>query len=157
MRFAQLCLAYQQEIKEFILDDAQISTIVSTTEIYKEESIQQTKILHLDTFDFTNQATENLEIINSLNDAAFIIYTSGSTGKPKGVIQTHQMLSNLIQWNTLDADIDSGLKHLQYTSFSYDVSLQDCWFTVSTGGTLFITPEEMKVDFKSLSDYIIQK
>jgi amino acid adenylation domain-containing protein len=149
--------AYQQEIIEYIVDDAQISTVLSTTEIYKETNIQETKILHLDTFDFTNQATENLEIINLLSNAAFIIYTSGSTGKPKGVIQTHQMLSNLIQWNTLDANIDSGLKHLQYTSFSFDVSLQDCWFALSTGGTLFITPEEMKVDFKSLSDYIIQK
>ncbi len=146
---------YSESRKQYIIDDAGITSIISTTDVCEVSSIGQAKITHLDTFKFSEWGIENTAVVNSLDDAAFIIYTSGSTGKPKGVIQTHRMLSNLIQWNIYDAGINSGLKHLQYTSFSFDVSLQDCWFVLSSGGTLYVTPESMKIDFHKLSLYIV--
>ena len=147
---------YREDRQKYIIADAEITTIISTTDVCETSLIGAAKVTHLDTFSFADWDTKNPAVVNSLDDAAFIIYTSGSTGNPKGVIQTHRMLSNLIQWNTYDADITMGLKHLQYTSFSFDVSLQDCWFVLSSGGTMYITPESMKIDFLKLADYILE-
>ncbi|MFQ6601911.1 amino acid adenylation domain-containing protein [Flavobacterium sp. C3NV] len=145
---------YNAERKKYILEDAAIEIIISAADIAAEELSEKAEIINLDQFEFSEWNTANLNIVNQLDDASFIIYTSGSTGNPKGVVQTHRMLSNLIQWNIYDSGIESGLKHLQYTSFSFDVSLQDCWFVLSTGGTLYVTPESMKIDFKELSNYV---
>lgn len=138
-----------------ILEDAAIKTLLTTSAIKHSALAVDSNLVFLDQFNFREEITENPAIINTLNDASFIIYTSGSTGNPKGIIQTHRMLSNLVQWNSYDSGIPSGLRHLQYTSFSFDVSLQDTWFVLSSGGTLFITPEAMKLDFNSLSTYIV--
>lgn len=146
---------YHTERKKYILEDAEIRTIISTIDLFDEELSEKATIINLDQFAFSEWDNINLNIVNQLDDPSFVIYTSGSTGHPKGVVQTHRMLSNLIQWNIYDSGIEVGLKHLQYTSFSFDVSLQDCWFVLSSGGMLFITPESMKTDFKRLLDYIV--
>ncbi|KLT71301.1 non-ribosomal peptide synthetase [Flavobacterium sp. ABG] len=146
---------YHIERKEYILEDAEIQTVISTIDLFDEELSEKAAIINLDQFAFSEWDDSNLNIVNQLDDPSFVIYTSGSTGHPKGVVQTHRMLSNLIQWNIYDSGIESGLKHLQYTSFSFDVSLQDCWFVLSSGGVLFITPEAMKIDFRRLLDFIV--
>ncbi|WP_166923724.1 non-ribosomal peptide synthetase [Flavobacterium poyangense] len=146
---------YNVERKKYILDDAEIKTVVSTTDLFDEELSEKAALINLDQFVFSEWNGSNLNIVNQLDDPSFVIYTSGSTGHPKGVVQTHRMLSNLIQWNIYDSGIEAGLRHLQYTSFSFDVSLQDCWFVLSSGGILFITPESLKTDFSMLLDYIV--
>ncbi len=153
--YVPIDIQYQEERKNFILKDAKIDVVLSTSEIAALSNVEAVKVIELDTFDFSNCKKNNPTILNELGESAFVIYTSGSTGNPKGVAQTHRMLNNLIQWNKYDANIPSGLKHLQYCSFSFDVSLQDCWFVLSSGGTLYITPESMKIDFPRLAEYIV--
>jgi amino acid adenylation domain-containing protein len=148
---------YQESRKKYIIKDAGIATMLTTSDIWEEGSIEDIDVLHLDSLENRSSPVENPDHINSPENSAFIIYTSGSTGNPKGVIQTHRMLSNLIQWNMHDSGISTGLKHLQYNSFNFDVSLQDCWFTLSGGGTIYITPATMKIDFERLSQYIIEQ
>ncbi|MEO8240558.1 MAG: amino acid adenylation domain-containing protein, partial [Flavobacterium sp.] len=145
---------YLGERKKYIIKDAAIETILTTGDI--RVGVDNVDIIYLDEFEFTEQLVENPSVVNNIEDHSFIIYTSGSTGNPKGVIQTHKMLCNLIQWNINDSGIETGLKHLQYTSFSFDVSLQDVWFVLGSGGMLYITPESMKLDFDSLSHYITE-
>jgi tyrocidine synthetase III len=147
---------YQEQRIKYILNDASIGVIISETNLFDSGIVTTQDVIYLDAFDYRAWNNINPGRINVLDDPSFIIYTSGSTGNPKGVIQTHRMLNNLIQWNIYHSGIDTGLKHLQYCSFSFDVSLQDCWFVLSSGGTLFITPESMKTDFLSLMDYIIE-
>lgn len=148
---------YSEDRKTYIINDAEITTILSTTDICDKTFIDKAKVICLDNFTFSNWDSKNPSVINSLKDSSYIIYTSGSTGNPKGVIQTHRTLSNLIQWNIYDADIEYDLKYLQYSSFSFDMSLQDCWSVLSAGGTLFITPELMKINFSRLVSYIVEK
>ncbi|MFM8759646.1 MAG: non-ribosomal peptide synthetase, partial [Methylophilaceae bacterium] len=85
---------------------------------------------------------------------AYIIYTSGSTGTPKGIVQTHDMLFNLIRWQMEFTDIGRGLHFLQYASFTFDVSIQDAAYILSTGGCLHIAPEELRLDFRAINQYI---
>lgn len=146
---------YQLSRKKYIFDDAEISTVISVTGLVEDDIQNKANVVYLDKFTFSDWDKYNLPIVNKLDHTSFIIYTSGSTGNPKGVIQTHRMLSNLIQWNIYDSGIENGLKHLQYNSFSFDVSLQDCWFVLSSGGKLLIVPELIKIDFEALSNFIL--
>ncbi len=92
-----------------------------------------------------------------LNGASFVIYTSGSTGMPKGVEQTHLMLYNLIMWTIHQSGQVKGSRYLQYASFSFDMSLYEIYYALSTGGTVYVCPENLRRDLWGLKDYILQQ
>src|SRR4029077_18308798 len=78
---------------------------------------------------------------------AYIVYTSGSTGRPKGMGQTHRTLSNLAGWQIAHSlGAGATAKTLQFSSTSFDVSLQETFATWSAGGTLVPAPEEARRD-----------
>lgn len=86
---------------------------------------------------------------------AFVIYTSGSTGQPKGVEQTHKMLYNLIQWDRSASGLLHGQKHLQFSAFSFDSSLHDIFYAVTTGGEIHILSETYRRDLRLVKEYVL--
>ncbi|MFT5824061.1 MAG: tyrocidine synthetase-3, partial [Crocinitomix sp.] len=146
---------YPTDRVAFIIKDAKLDVIISETEFFEKHGITEKTLLNITALNLEGTNKANLPRTTVLNDGAFVIYTSGSTGIPKGVVQTHRMLSNLIQWELQHSGIERGLKHLQYTSFSFDVSLQDCWAVLSAGGVLCVANKQIRIDFPKLWDYII--
>ena len=68
------------------------------------------------------------------------------------------MLSNLVNWNSSGAQIELGLRHMQYTSFSFDVSLQDCWLVLCSGWVHARRYYEQALDQdKARASYIIER
>lgn len=113
-------------------------------------------VVDIDKLNLANYLGENTTSNVSLDQGAFIIHTSGSTGKPKGVLQTHKMLSNLIQWGMQDAEMEESLCYLQYSSFGFDVSIQDCWTALCNGGSLYVVSDEMRMNFPVLLREIVR-
>lgn len=115
---------------------------------------------------FTSIVYEQIQWDESLTDVpasnslftqdAYIIYTSGSTGFPKGIMQTHEMLANLVDWQRKFTSIGVETSFLQYASFTFDVSIQDFCYVLSTGGTLHIAGEELRHNFNALNQYVIE-
>jgi amino acid adenylation domain-containing protein len=72
------------------------------------------------------------------NNLAYIIYTSGSTGKPRGVLLTHAGLVN----HHIAAQSLYGLEPsdrvLQFSSISFDISLEEIFPTWIAGATLVL-------------------
>ncbi|NEO86013.1 MAG: amino acid adenylation domain-containing protein [Spirulina sp. SIO3F2] len=102
----------------------------------------------------SNPATNlNAPIIGT--DLAYIIYTSGSTGQPKGVAMPHQPLMNLIHWQNRQSRVTTG-KTLQFTPISFDVSLQEIFATLSTGGTLVLIDDQKRRDPEYLRQTVIE-
>ncbi|WP_459209776.1 amino acid adenylation domain-containing protein [Aquimarina rhabdastrellae] len=139
----------------FILEDASMDLVLTKNDLLQEDEIVFNHFVYLDDLQLTKYAVSNPEKTNKLEDKSFVVYTSGSTGNPKGVIQTHRMLSNLIQWDIEKSGIETGLRFLQYASFSFDMSLQDSWFVLCSGGQLFVLEEELRLDFSGLASYIV--
>jgi amino acid adenylation domain-containing protein len=85
----------------------------------------------------------------------YVIYTSGSTGRPKGICMPHRALVNLIEWNR--ASMPAAASTLQFASLNFDVSFQEMFSTWSTGGTLFIVSDELRIDIERLADFISEQ
>lgn len=85
---------------------------------------------------------------------AYIMHTSGSTGQPKGVAMPHRGLRRLLDWQL--ADGRPGLRTLQFTATSFDVTFQEVLSTLATGGCLVIAPEEVRRNPAALLDTIFE-
>jgi amino acid adenylation domain-containing protein len=87
-------------------------------------------------------------------DGAYVLYTSGSTGTPKGVVMGHAALVNLLLWQKEKSIAQTGTNTLQFAPLTFDVSFQEIFATLSTGGTLVLIDEELRIDPVKLLDYI---
>ncbi|MDJ0841273.1 MAG: non-ribosomal peptide synthase/polyketide synthase, partial [Acidobacteriota bacterium] len=72
------------------------------------------------------------------------IYTSGSTGKPKGILMTHEGAANMIAWQS--TSLPGQHRVLNFTSLSFDVSLQELVAGWATGCTLVMIDAQTRVD-----------
>ncbi len=85
---------------------------------------------------------------------AYVLYTSGSTGKPKGVCMGHSPLVNLLQWQAKHSKAGMGTRTLQLAPLSFDVSFQEIFATLTTGGTLVLVDESQRLDLNALLQFI---
>lgn len=89
---------------------------------------------------------------NDLN--TYILYTSGSTGDPKGVCMGEKALINLINWQNKNSICKNGTYTLQFAPLTFDVSFQEIMATLSTGGTLVLINESLRLDMVALLNFI---
>jgi amino acid adenylation domain-containing protein len=71
-------------------------------------------------------------------NAAYMIYTSGSTGRPKGAVNTHTGICNRLLWLQAARAIGAGDRVLQKTPFSFDVSIWEFFWPLTTGAALVV-------------------
>ena len=90
----------------------------------------------------------------TLDFRAYVIYTSGSTGAPKGVEVEHRTLANLVSWERGARCSLSPPRILQLAASIFDVSLQETFSALTSGGTLFVGDEDSRRDPARLSAYI---
>lgn len=69
---------------------------------------------------------------------AYVLYTSGSTGTPKGVAVAHAGIVNRIAWLQHAYPLDDTDRMLVKTPISFDTSVWEVFWPLSTGATLVI-------------------
>ncbi|HEX5870735.1 MAG TPA: condensation domain-containing protein, partial [Longimicrobium sp.] len=80
------------------------------------------------------------------DNLAYVLYTSGSTGRPKGVAVTHRGLPNLAHMQVSRMGVTPADRVLQFAAFSFDVSVEDVFSTLTVGACLvFADREEVMV------------
>ena len=70
--------------------------------------------------------------------AAYILYTSGSTGRPKGVVHPVDAAIAEIEWLHARYPMQLGDANIFKTSFGFDVSIWEIFWTLYYGATLVI-------------------
>ncbi|MFB4285730.1 amino acid adenylation domain-containing protein [Nonomuraea sp. MTCD27] len=86
---------------------------------------------------------------------AYITFTSGSTGEPKGVAMAHGALVNLIRWQGRNQR--TGTRTAQLTSLNFDVSFQEIFVTLATGGHVVVAPQDLRADAELLSAWLAER
>jgi amino acid adenylation domain-containing protein len=97
---------------------------------------------------------ENLQIQARPNNLAYVVYTSGSTGMPRGVMVEHHSLVNhsiaLVRYFGLGpAD-----RVLQFAPLSFDVSAEEIFPTLLTGGRLVLRPAGLSVSIQDFHPFV---
>jgi amino acid adenylation domain-containing protein len=144
--------AYPKERLAFMLTDAQTPVLLTQQRLVHVLPPHDAQVILLDA-DWPSLAGECEENPTSgvvADNLGYVIYTSGSTGRPKGVGMSLRTLSNLIQWQNSISPLSAGGRTLQFTSFSFDVSVLEILSTLSSAGTLVIMPEEIRADMRAL-------
>jgi amino acid adenylation domain-containing protein len=157
--YIPLDLEYPIERLKFILEDTQASFLVSH-ETCKPilEDLQITNYnLQLIHYNSRLKTQDSRLKTNKDSELAYIIYTSGSTGKPKGVMSKHAGICNLILAMQEIFKLSSEDKILQKIPYSYDASVLQLFWSLTTGASLFITPANSHKDNEYLLDVIAQK
>jgi non-ribosomal peptide synthetase component F len=94
------------------------------------------------------------EAVVRQNPNACVLYTSGSTGKPKGVCVPHQGLVNFLLWQKEHSKAAPNLKTLQFCHLGFDVSIEEIFVPLITGGTLYLINDTYRLDSGNLLHFI---
>src|SRR5690606_3643346 len=87
----------------------------------------------------------------------YVLHTSGSTGQPKGVCLGNEALTNLLLWQREQSAANEQTRTLQFAPITFDVSFQEIFATLITGGSLYLIPETLRLDIDSLLEYLNHK
>ncbi len=132
---------YPTERLAYMLDHSQAPVLLTQTErLERCPTGGKGRVVCLDA---EGEAIARMDTQNPISRAtpdtlAYIIYTSGSTGKPKGVMIPHRGAVNTIY------DVNSRFRVspqdcvLALSSFSFDLSVYDCFGTLAAGATLVL-------------------
>ena len=82
----------------------------------------------------------------SPSDMAYLIWTSGTTGAPKGVPITHS--AGVSSMRSLQKDVPTDVaggvvRCLQFSAYTFDVSVQDIFYTWGVGGVVISASREI--------------
>ncbi|MBC9914699.1 non-ribosomal peptide synthetase [Chitinophaga varians] len=87
-------------------------------------------------------------------DIAYVIYTSGTSGKPKGVEIRHDGVVNLIQYQLQVFGISDDERILQFSTLSFDASVEQIWLAWLSGSTLVLVDRSTMLDPVLMQAYI---
>jgi amino acid adenylation domain-containing protein len=88
---------------------------------------------------------------------AYVIYTSGSTGRPKGVEITHENLLNLVNWHQAAFAVSSSDHATLLASPGFDAVVWELWPYLSSGASVHIPPETIRMSPRSLRDWLLDQ
>ena len=86
-----------------------------------------------------------------------MLYTSGSTGVPKGCQLTNGNLVAFIHWYHRYYDLKPESRVTAYASYGFDANMMDMYPALTCGATVYIIPEEMRLDLIALNEYFEQE
>ncbi|MHC5598560.1 MAG: amino acid adenylation domain-containing protein, partial [Nostoc sp.] len=150
---------YPQERLSFMLEDTQVSVLLTQQQLVESLPQHQARVVHLDTdWPLICESSQESPITEvQASNLAYVIYTSGSTGQPKGVMLSHSNLCNHMFWMQATFPLTEKDKVLQKTPFGFDASVWEFYAPLLVGGQLLIAQPAGHTDSAYLLRLIAQQ
>ncbi len=136
---------YPQERLTFLLQDTQMPVLLTQHRLLSQLPHQHVQLVCLDT-DWDKIAQQNeanpTSVVTGKN-LAYVIYTSGSTGQPKGVLIPHRALAAHCWSMTQVYELRAEDRILQFSTFTFDASLEQILPTLLVGARLVLRGQEV--------------
>ncbi len=151
--------SYPAERIDYMVAESGIKTVLIQESARPAFASSNAKLIAIDTEwdDFQKESGLNAEIKIVADQLAYVLFTSGSTGKPKGVAMVHRALMNLIHWQKNKTNLNTAARTLQFAPISFDVSFQEIFTTFTSGGTLVLITDELRLNAIMLLNFLNEK
>ncbi|WEK21234.1 MAG: amino acid adenylation domain-containing protein [Candidatus Pedobacter colombiensis] len=152
-------ISYPKDRIHFIVENSETKYLIvskKSADIYSD--FQDKMLVVEDALDQAKKISDEDLILKTEKDRlTYILHTSGTTGTPKGVCMGQNALVNLIQWQKEKSVADEETKTLQFSPLSFDVSFQEIFATLTTGGSLILISEDLRLDPLRLLNLIAEQ
>jgi amino acid adenylation domain-containing protein len=143
---------YPQQRVSFMLSDADIQVLLTTSDL-TTEAVEMT-VLCLDLEEFGDASSENPAGKSDPENLAYVIYTSGSTGTPKGVQIPHRAVVNFLSFMQRQLRVSERDVLLSVTSLSFDIAVLELFMPLMTGARVVLLTREQAMDAALLSEQL---
>ncbi|HMJ64315.1 MAG TPA: amino acid adenylation domain-containing protein, partial [Candidatus Binatia bacterium] len=146
-----------QERLAFKLRDAAVEVLLTNHSAELKFESSRPKIIRLDAHEnpINRCSRRNPSCTASADNLVYAIYTSGSTGKPKGVLVNHRSLVNHSIGFAGRFGLGLSDRVLQFAPLSFDVSAEEIFPTLLTGGTLVLRPAGLEVSIQDFHPFVV--
>jgi len=142
--YLPLDLSYPPERLTYMLQDAQVSVLLTTRELKKTLDVEPAHVVCLDEVWNKMAQGNDAPLPNEVkpNHLAYVIYTSGSTGRPKGVMITHRGAVNYLSWATAAYRVVDGTGAPVHSSIAFDLTVTSLFTPLLCGRSVILIGEE---------------
>ncbi|MBW4594950.1 MAG: amino acid adenylation domain-containing protein [Brasilonema angustatum HA4187-MV1] len=132
---------YPQERLQFLLEDAQISVLLTQQSLLDKlpEHTGQLVCLDIEAHLISQSSQDNPSADVQASNLAYVMYTSGSTGQPKGVEVVHRGVNRLL-FGVNYVHLDATQKFLQLAPICFDASTFEIWGALLHGARCVLFP-----------------
>lgn len=151
--------AYPAERLSFLLQDAQVSVLLTRQQFLTKLPSHEATVLCLDTAweSIARQDVTNPLPVAGVENAAYVIYTSGSTGRPKGVVIEGRSMTNLCCWYKRSSHITESSVVLLMIPSGVDASIKNMLTPLIVGGQLVLASADSYYDAAELLNTIASR
>ena len=144
---------YPKERLNFMMQDANAKLLIADEALRPIVEAYQGEVLLTKDIEHLPNAQNTPMIPISPNSLFILLYTSGSTGVPKGCMLEHRNLVTFCDWYRRYYDLQAEDHVAAYASYGFDACMMDMYPALTTGATVYIIPEEIRLDLIALNDY----
>ena len=155
--------SYPKERLNFMMQDANAKLLIADEELrpivdeYKGEVLLTKDLKGLPSL--TDEEKAQLSTLTAQikpGNLFILLYTSGSTGVPKGCQLEHRNLVCFCHWYQRYFDLKPEHNVAAYASYGFDACMMDMYPALTCGASVYIIPEELRLDLIALNEYFEQ-
>ena len=139
--------AYPEDRLAFILEDADISILITQESLAKHHTTAARVVcLDKDWTTVSQESTADPGITLTSSDLAYVLYTSGSTGKPKGVQIEHRNVVNFLCSMRKEPGITPDDVLVAVTTLSFDIAGLELFLPLTVGAQVVLASRSVAMD-----------